>query len=241
MQKKKNMARIISIILVVALVATLVMSILPLQTSVQLDEINNATSTSNQEKVTETTKEVEISTEDTTESKTVSAEELEELKTEKKFATIKLTTGEQIKLALYPKIAPISVENFIKLANEHFYDGIIFHRVIADFMIQTGDPTGTGTGGSENKIKGEFKSNGVENPLSHKKGILSMARATDKDSASSQFFITVADSTYLDGEYAAFGEVIEGQDVADKISLVETDNMDKPLEEIKIETITIEE
>ena len=235
MQKKKNTARIISIILVIALLTTLVMSILPLQTSVKLDEIERTT-TSTQEKTTET-KEIE----NITETKIVSAEELEELKSEKKFATIKLTTGEEIKLALYPKIAPISVENFIKLANEHFYDGIIFHRVIADFMIQTGDPTGTGTGGAENKIQGEFKSNGIENPLSHKKGVLSMARSNDKNSASSQFFITVADSTYLDGEYAAFGEVIEGQDVADKISLVETDNMDKPLEEIKIETIIIEE
>lgn len=238
MQKKKNMARIISVILVVALVGTLLVSILPLQSRVQLTETSQTTSeTTKQETIKETTEQEVVSEEP----KVYTEADLEELKSEKKFATIKLTNGEQIKLALYPKIAPISVDNFVKLANEKFYDGIIFHRVIEDFMIQTGDPTGTGTGGSENKIKGEFKSNGIDNPLSHKKGVLSMARANDKDSASSQFFITVADSTYLDGEYAAFGEVIEGQDVADKISVVETDNMDKPLEEIKIETIIIEE
>ena len=114
--------------------------------------------------------------------------------------------------------APITVDNFISLAKSGFYDGLTFHRIMDGFMIQGGDPLGNGTGGSENTIKGEFKSNGVENTISHKKGVISMARAADPDSASSQFFITVADSVFLDGEYAAFGHVTEGQDVCDKIA-----------------------
>ena len=114
--------------------------------------------------------------------------------------------------------APITVENFMKLAREGFYDGLTFHRIMDGFMIQGGDPLGNGTGGSDEKIKGEFRSNGVENTISHTKGVISMARAMDPDSASSQFFITVADSQFLDGEYAAFGHVTEGQEVCDKIA-----------------------
>ena len=123
-----------------------------------------------------------------------------------------------IKLELDEGTAPITVENFIKLAKDGFYDGLTFHRIMDGFMIQGGDPLGNGTGGSKDNIKGEFSTNGVNNPISHEKGIISMARANDPDSASSQFFITVADSTFLDGSYAAFGRVTEGMDVAEKIA-----------------------
>ncbi len=123
-----------------------------------------------------------------------------------------------IKLELDEGTAPITVENFIKLAKDGFYDGLTFHRIMDGFMIQGGDPLGNGTGGSKDKIKGEFTSNGVNNLISHVKGVISMARANDPNSASSQFFITVADSTFLDGSYAAFGRVTEGQEVADQIA-----------------------
>ena len=123
-----------------------------------------------------------------------------------------------IKLELDEGTAPITVEDFIKLAKDGFYDGLTFHRIMDGFMIQGGDPLGNGTGGSKDKIKGEFTSNGVNNPISHVKGVISMARANDPNSASSQFFITVADSTFLDGSYAAFGRVTEGQEVADQIA-----------------------
>ena len=118
---------------------------------------------------------------------------------------------------LYPEIAPISCENFEKLANSNFYDGLIFHRVIPGFMIQGGDPKGNGTGGSGKNIKGEFSSNGIQNTLSHVRGVLSMARANDPNSASSQFFIMHEDALYLDGQYAAFGAVTEGIEIVDKI------------------------
>jgi peptidyl-prolyl cis-trans isomerase B (cyclophilin B) len=115
-------------------------------------------------------------------------------------------------------VAPITVENYVKLAQSGFYDGLTFHRIMDGFMIQGGDPDGNGTGGSDEKIKGEFSKNGVPNPISHVKGVISMARSNDPDSASSQFFITVADSTFLDGSYAAFGRVTEGMEVAEKIA-----------------------
>ena len=123
-----------------------------------------------------------------------------------------------ITVELNADAAPLTVENFIKLANSGFYNGLTFHRIIDGFMIQGGDPEGTGRGGSKDKIKGEFSSNGVNNPISHVKGVISMARAQDPDSASSQFFITVGDATYLDGSYAAFGTVTEGMEVAEKIA-----------------------
>ena len=144
------------------------------------------------------------------------------------FVKIEATKNKVIIIELFPDIAPITVANFQKLVEEKFYDGIIFHRVINNFMIQGGDPEGTGLGGSEEKIKGEFTNNGVENNLSHTRGVISMARATDMDSASSQFFIVHADSTYLDGDYAAFGKVIAGMDVVDEIASVQTDANDKP-------------
>ena len=153
---------------------------------------------------------------------------------------ITMENGGEIEAELYKDIAPITVENFINLVNEHFYDGLIFHRVIKGFMIQGGDPTGTGMSGSGKNIKGEFKANGVENNLKHVRGVLSMARRPDDfDSASSQFFIVHQDSTFLDGQYAAFGKVTKGIEVVDEIANVKTDRRDKPLTEQKIKTIEI--
>lgn len=150
-----------------------------------------------------------------------------------------------IKVKLDPKEAPLTCENFIELANEGFYDNLTFHRIMKGFMIQGGDPNGDGTGGSEKTVKGEFSSNGVENNLSHERGVISMARSSDKDSASSQFFICDADDPFLDGDYAAFGKVIKGMDVVDKIAddAKPTDNngsISKD-EQPVIETITIKE
>lgn len=147
--------------------------------------------------------------------------------------------GGIIKLQLYPAVAPITVANFEKLVKEGFYDGLIFHRVIAGFMIQGGDPTGTGMGGSAEEIKGEFRSNGVTNNLSHTRGTISMARTQVKDSASSQFFICHADATFLDGEYAAFGVVTEGIEVVDEIASVKTDMRDKPLRDVVMKKVTL--
>jgi peptidyl-prolyl cis-trans isomerase B (cyclophilin B) len=144
-----------------------------------------------------------------------------------------------IVLELDSQAAPQTVENFLGLVNEGFYDGLTFHRVIPDFMIQGGDPNGTGTGGSDKTIKGEFASNGVDNPLSHTRGVISMARSKTPDSASSQFFITNADATYLDGDYAAFGRVIEGMDVVDRISAVQTDANNMPLTPVVIRSIEV--
>ncbi|MGN1408802.1 MAG: peptidylprolyl isomerase [Eubacteriales bacterium] len=152
---------------------------------------------------------------------------------------IEMENGGIIKLELYPEAAPITVENFVNLAKDGFYDGLIFHRVIKDFMIQGGDPEGTGMGGSDTKIKGEFSQNGWNNPISHKRGVISMARSRSMDSASSQFFICHADSTYLDGQYAAFGKVTEGMDVVDEIASVETDKNDRPVEDVVIKSITV--
>ena len=152
---------------------------------------------------------------------------------------IEMENGGIIKLELYPDIAPITVENFTNLVEEGFYDGLIFHRVIEGFMIQGGDPTGTGMGGSGNTIKGEFAANGVKNDLKHERGVISMARSQKMDSASSQFFIMHKTSPHLDGNYAAFGKVVEGMDVVDKIASCETDYNDRPIEEQKIKTIAI--
>jgi peptidyl-prolyl cis-trans isomerase B (cyclophilin B) len=154
---------------------------------------------------------------------------------------IEMKDGGIIRAELYPDVAPITVENFIKLVNEQFYDGLIFHRVIPGFMIQGGDPEGSGMGGPGYSIKGEFASNGFENNLKHKRGVLSMARAMDPDSAGSQFFIMVADAPHLDGDYAAFGKVIEGMETVDKIVSAERDMWDKPLEDQQIATIRVEE
>lgn len=136
---------------------------------------------------------------------------------EKPVVKIHVKDYGEITAVLEPEAAPVTVENFLKLAKDGFYDGLTFHRIISGFMIQGGDPLGTGMGGADQMIKGEFSSNGVDNPLSHTRGALSMARAQKKDSASSQFFIVHEDSTFLDGDYAAFGYVTEGMDVVDKI------------------------
>lgn len=152
---------------------------------------------------------------------------------------ITMEDGSQIKLELDREAAPITVANFEKLVNEGFYDGLIFHRVISGFMIQGGDPTGTGMGGSKETIKGEFKANGIENNLSHKRGVISMARSSKYDSASSQFFICHADAAFLDGSYAAFGRVVEGMETVDKIASVKTDAKDRPLVEQKMKTVRL--
>ena len=154
--------------------------------------------------------------------------------------TFTMENGGVIKAELYPEIAPISVHNFISLIQKNFYDGLIFHRVIKGFMIQGGDPTGTGMGGPGYSIKGEFAYNGVKNDLKHTAGVLSMARSMMPDSAGSQFFIMHQDSPHLDGQYAAFGKVIEGMDVVNAIAQTATDYSDRPLEEQKIKNVTVD-
>ncbi len=156
------------------------------------------------------------------------------------MVTIEMENGGIIKLELYPEHAPITVANFEKLVKEGFYNGLIFHRVIKGFMIQGGDPEGTGMGGAKEKIKGEFARNGVNNPIKHTRGVISMARSMMPDSASSQFFIMHKDAPHLDGSYAAFGKVIEGMEVVDAIAECKTNFNDRPVEEQKIKTITIE-
>ena len=156
------------------------------------------------------------------------------------IVTIQMKDGGVMKAELYPEIAPITVQNFIDLAAKGFYNGLIFHRVIPGFMIQGGDPDGIGTGGPGYCIKGEFRANGVKNDLKHTRGVLSMARAMDPDSAGSQFFIMHEDYPSLDGQYAAFGKLIEGIEVVDKIASVRTDYMDKPLEPQQIEFMTVQ-
>lgn len=152
---------------------------------------------------------------------------------------IEMENGKKIKAELYPDKAPLTVKNFEKLVSEGFYDGLIFHRVISGFMIQGGCPQGTGTGGPGYGIKGEFSSNGVKNELKHTRGVLSMARSSNPDSAGSQFFIMHKDSPHLDGQYAAFGKVVEGMDVVDEIASCETGYADRPRSEQKIKKITI--
>ncbi len=157
------------------------------------------------------------------------------------MVVIEMENGKKIKLELYPDKAPITVANFLKLVGEGFYDGLIFHRVIKGFMIQGGDPEGTGMGGAKEKIKGEFLSNGVANDVKHVRGVISMARAKHPDSASSQFFIMHADAAYLDGQYAAFGKVVEGMDAVDEIAETETDYGDRPLKDMRMKKVWVEE
>lgn len=156
-----------------------------------------------------------------------------------KKVIIEMENGGVMKGELYEDVAPISVENFEKLANEKFYDGLTFHRVIPGFMIQGGCPEGTGMGGPGYTIKGEFAQNGVRNDLKHTTGVLSMARAMDPNSAGSQFFIMVADAPHLDGGYAAFGKITEGMEEAQKIVSVPTDYADKPVEDVVIKSIRV--
>ena len=153
---------------------------------------------------------------------------------------ITMSDGRKMKGELYPEIAPQSVGNFVALANSGFYDGLIFHRVIPGFMIQGGDPKGQGYGGPGYCIKGEFSANGVQNPLRHTYGVLSMARSSNPDSAGSQFFVMTSDSPHLDRQYAAFGKVLEGMDVAEAIVRAPRDERDKPLEPQRMESIRVD-
>lgn len=154
--------------------------------------------------------------------------------------TFEFENGDTVKAELYPEIAPNTVRNFISLINKNFYDGLIFHRIIKEFMIQGGCPEGNGTGGPGYSIKGEFTSNGFKNDLKHDEGVLSMARAMAPNSAGSQFFIMHKKSPHLDGQYAAFGKVTEGLNVIDKIANTRTDYRDKPAEDVKLKKVTVE-
>jgi peptidyl-prolyl cis-trans isomerase B (cyclophilin B) len=156
------------------------------------------------------------------------------------IVTITMENGDKIMIELYPEIAPNTVANFISLIEKDFYNGVVFHRVIPEFMIQGGDPNGNGTGGPDYAIQGEFESNGFENNLKHDRGILSMARTKDPDSAGSQFFIMLEESSHLDGEYAAFGKVIEGMETVDAIAAAERDSADKPLEDQRMKTVEVD-
>ena len=161
-------------------------------------------------------------------------------KDENPVVTITMENEEQIVIELYPDIAPNTVNNFISLIEDGFYDGLIFHRVIPDFMIQGGDPDGNGIGGPGYAIKGEFNSNDFDNDLKHTRGVISMARSQSPDSAGSQFFIMVSDSPHLDGDYAGFGEVVEGMDTVDDIVSVERNDQDKPLEDQVMEKVEVD-
>lgn len=156
------------------------------------------------------------------------------------IVTITMVGGKQMKVELYPEVAPNTVNNFISLVKKGYYDGLIFHRVIKGFMIQGGCPNGNGMGGPGYGIKGEFLINGVQNNLKHSKGVLSMARAQNPNSAGSQFFIMHQNSPHLDGQYAAFGKIIEGQEIVDEIADVKTNHSDRPLDEQKIETMVVD-
>ena len=156
------------------------------------------------------------------------------------MVVIEMDNGGIIKLEIDEQAAPVTAANFLKLVKEGFYDGLTFHRIIAGFMIQGGDPTGTGMGGSKENIKGEFASNGFNNPIKHTRGVISMARAMDPNSASSQFFIMHADAPHLDGNYAAFGRVVEGMGVVDQIATSKTDYNDRPLTPVVMKKVYIE-
>ena len=156
------------------------------------------------------------------------------------IVTIEMENGKKMTVELYPDVAPNTVKNFVSLCNKGFYNGTIFHRVIPGFMIQGGDPEGTGMGGPDYCIRGEFTANGFQNDLLHTRGVISMARTMDPNSAGSQFFIMTTDSPHLDGQYAAFGMVTEGMDVVNKIADTDTDYSDRPLDEQKIQSMTVE-
>lgn len=156
------------------------------------------------------------------------------------IVTITMNTGDVMKLELYPEMAENTVNNFISLVNKGFYNGLTFHRIIEGFMIQGGDPDGNGTGGPGYSIPGEFSTNGHNNPLSHEPGVISMARSQHPDSAGSQFFIMHKAAAYLDGAYAAFGKIIEGMEIVDKLATVATDWNDHPTEDVIMETVTVD-
>ena len=160
--------------------------------------------------------------------------------TENPIVTITMENDKKIVIELEPKTAPNTVANFISLVEDGFYDGLIFHRIIPGFMIQGGDPDGTGMGGPDYAIKGEFTSNGFDNTLTHERGVISMARSQDPDSAGSQFFIMTEQATHLDGDYAAFGKVTEGMETVDEIVAADRGNNDKPLEDQKMKTVEVD-
>ncbi|MEL1135273.1 peptidylprolyl isomerase [Desulfitobacterium sp. THU1] len=164
----------------------------------------------------------------------------QELNGKKPVVTIEMENGNQIKVELYPEIAPETVKNFVSLVEKGFYDGIIFHRVIPGFMIQGGDPQGTGMGGCGYSIKGEFTANGFQNDLKHDRGVISMARTANPNSAGSQFFLMHANSPHLDGQYASFGKVIEGIEEVDRIANEERDYRDKPIEDQRMKKVTVD-
>ena len=166
--------------------------------------------------------------------------EREENMAQNPIVTIEMENGDIMKAELYPEIAPNTVNNFISLINKGFYDGVIFHRVIKGFMLQGGDPDGNGTGGPGYSIKGEFSQNGFKNDLKHTEGVLSMARTMIPDSAGSQFFIMHKNAPHLDGAYAAFGKIIEGMDVVNKIAEVHTDYSDRPMQDQRMAKVTVE-
>ena len=168
---------------------------------------------------------------------TLEESEANDMSDEKPLVEITMESGGKIVVELDPEAAPITVNNFLKLVDDGFYDGLTFHRIIPNFMIQGGDPDGTGSGGLKEKIQGEFSQNGWDNPISHKRGVISMARTNDPNSASCQFFITNADSEFLDGGYAAFGIVTSGMDVVDEISATPTGANDRPNTPVVIESI----
>lgn len=155
------------------------------------------------------------------------------------MVVIEMENGAKIELELYPDAAPVTVENFLKLVKNGFYDGLTFHRVIPGFMIQGGDPLGNGMGGAKENIKGEFRANGHQNPIKHERGVISMARAYDPNSASSQFFIMHQNAPHLDGQYAAFGRVISGMDVVDEIASIPTDYSDRPKIAVRMKKVYI--
>ncbi|GEM05651.1 hypothetical protein HMI01_26390 [Halolactibacillus miurensis] len=192
---------------------------------------------------TATDEPIEDTPEDTTltfeEEQTAFYEQYPEV-TDNPIVTIEMATGETITLELYPHTAPNTVANFIALIEDGFYDGVIFHRIIEDFMIQGGDPQGNGLGGPDYSIPGEFNSNGFDNDLVHEPGVISMARSQSPDSAGSQFFIMHKAATHLDGEYAGFGQVTEGMEVVNKLAQVETGPNDVPVEEQQIKTMTVD-
>ncbi len=198
----------------------------------------STTKTTGTETKTEAT--TEATTEAATEAVTAEQPKLDGIPTDRPVATITMSTGETIAIALYPEFAPNTVNNFIELAEAKFYDGVIFHRIIKDFMIQGGDPDGTGMGGPGYGIPGEFASNGFENGLKHGPGVISMARSQAPDSAGSQFFICHGETSFLDGEYATFGVVAEGMEVVNQLANVKTGAEDRPVEDVVMKSITIE-
>ncbi|SHN82523.1 peptidyl-prolyl cis-trans isomerase B (cyclophilin B) [Desulfitobacterium chlororespirans DSM 11544] len=163
-----------------------------------------------------------------------------DLNDKKPVVTIEMESGSTIKIELYPDVAPETVKNFVSLVEKGFYDGIIFHRVIPGFMIQGGDPQGTGMGGCGYSINGEFTANGFPNNLKHERGVISMARTANPNSAGSQFFLMHADSPHLDGQYASFGRIIEGIEEVDRIANVKRDYRDKPVEDQQMKKVTVE-